>query len=71
MYDHLIDYLCPEITDCFISVTSEVTKEKVGRLFGSTIKSFFGDETSFENFGSYDVLFGMDTPCYALAVHLK
>ncbi|MEX1030232.1 MAG: glycosyl hydrolase [Paenibacillaceae bacterium] len=63
MYDLMVDYLCPEITDCFISVTYEATKEKVGHLFGSTIKGFFGDETSFENFGSYDVLFGMDTPC--------
>lgn len=63
MVDKMVDYLCPEITDCFISVTYEATKEKVGHLFGSTIKGFFGDETSFENFGSYDVLFGMDTPC--------
>jgi len=28
------------------------------------LKGFFGDETSFENYGSYDVLFGEETPCF-------
>ncbi|HEY0826942.1 MAG TPA: hypothetical protein VGE40_02510, partial [Bacilli bacterium] len=63
MTEFMVDYLCPEITDRFIAITYEATKERFGNLFGTTIKGFFGDETSFENFASYDVLFGEDTPC--------
>ena len=62
MTEKMVDYLCPEITDRFIAITYEATKAKYGHLFGSTIQGFFGDETSFENFASYDVLFGEDTP---------
>jgi hypothetical protein len=64
MFDKMVDYLCPEVTDCFISLTYETTKRHFPQYWGSTIKGFFGDETSFENFGSYDVLFGEDTPSF-------
>ncbi|MEK3883239.1 glycosyl hydrolase [Paenibacillus sp. PL2-23] len=63
MYDKMVDYLDPQVTDCFIALTYEATKEQYGHLFGSVIQGFFGDETSFENYASYDVLFGEDTPC--------
>ncbi|UVI27411.1 glycosyl hydrolase [Paenibacillus spongiae] len=64
MFDKMVDYLCPEVTDCFIELTYERTKRQFPEYWGTTIKGFFGDETSFENFGSYDVLFGEDTPCF-------
>jgi hypothetical protein len=63
MVEKMVDYLCPEITDCFINLTYEATKKRFGSYFGKTLKGFFGDETSFENFASYDVLFGEDVPC--------
>ncbi len=62
MYDQMVDYLNPEVTDVFIQLTYESTKQRFGDEFGHVIKGFFGDETSFENFGSYDVLFGKETP---------
>ncbi|WP_283153779.1 glycosyl hydrolase [Guptibacillus hwajinpoensis] len=63
MYEKMVDYLDPNVTDCFINLTYEKTKERYGHIFGDIIQGFFGDETSFENFASYDVLFGEDTPC--------
>ncbi|WP_281885576.1 glycosyl hydrolase [Paenibacillus sp. YYML68] len=63
MFDKMVDYIDPQITDCFIAITYEETKARFGHLFGTVIQGFFGDETSFENFASYDVLFGEDTPC--------
>ncbi|MDI4643549.1 glycosyl hydrolase [Cohnella hashimotonis] len=64
MFEKMVDYLCPEVTDCFIELTYEATKSRFPEYWGTTIKGFFGDETSFENFGSYDVLFGEETPCF-------
>ncbi len=64
MFDKMVDYLSPEVTDCFIELTYEATKRRFPEYWGTTLKGFFGDETSFENFGSYDVLFGEETPCF-------
>lgn len=64
MFEKMVDYLCPDITDRFIAITYERTKEELLPYWGKTIKGFFGDETSFENFASYDVLFGEDTPSF-------
>lgn len=63
MFDKMVDYLTPEVTDCFLELTYEQTRQRYPEYWGTTIKGFFGDETSFENFGSYDSLFGEDTPC--------
>ncbi|MFD0712377.1 glycosyl hydrolase [Paenibacillus sp. GCM10027626] len=60
--DKMVDYIDPEVADRFIKLTYEATKERFGHLFGTVIQGFFGDETSFENFGSYDYLFGPETP---------
>jgi|GEM_PF-342322 len=62
-YDKMVDYLNPEVTDEFIRITYEQTKRHFGHEFGKTIMGFFGDETGFENYGSYDYLFGGDVPC--------
>lgn len=64
MFEKMVDYLCPEVTDAFIELTYEATKSRFSEYWGTTIKGFFGDETSFENFGSYDVLFGEETPSF-------
>ncbi|WP_217592817.1 glycosyl hydrolase [Cohnella sp. GbtcB17] len=64
MFDRMVDYIDPEVTDRFIELTYEETRRRFAPYWGTTIKGFFGDETSFENFGSYDVLFGEDTPCF-------
>jgi len=71
MFDKMVDYLCPEVTDCFISLTYEETKSRFPEYWGTTIKGFFGDETSFENIGSYDVLFGEETPCFPWSRSLR
>ncbi|THF76207.1 hypothetical protein E6C55_19445 [Cohnella fermenti] len=63
MFDQMVDYLDPAVTDRFIAITYEESKKRLAPYWGTTLKGFFGDETSFENFDSYDVLFGEDTPC--------
>lgn len=70
MFDKMVDYIDPEVTDRFIELTYEETKRRFPAYWGTTIKGFFGDETSFENFGSYDVLFGGDTPCFPWTARL-
>ncbi|MBB6734228.1 glycosyl hydrolase [Cohnella zeiphila] len=64
MFEKMVDYIDPEVTDRFISITYEETKRRLAPYWGTTIKGFFGDETSFENFASYDMLFGEKTPCF-------
>ncbi|MFD2330873.1 glycosyl hydrolase [Cohnella sp. GCM10020058] len=64
MFDKMVDYIDPEVTDRFIELTYEETRRRFAPYWGTTIKGFFGDETSFENFGAYDALFGEDTPCF-------
>ncbi|MHB1629269.1 MAG: glycosyl hydrolase, partial [Bacilli bacterium] len=62
--DVLTDIMRTEVTDAFIDVTYEETYRRFSAEFGRTIKGFFGDETGFENFGSYDLLFGADVPSF-------
>ena len=62
-YEKMVDYVNPEVTDEFIHITYEQTKRHFGHEFGKTIMGFFGDETGFENYGSYDYLFGSDVSC--------
>jgi hypothetical protein len=43
----LIDYLDPNATRAFISITHETYKQAVGAEFGKTILGFFGDEPDY------------------------
>src|SRR5271157_5612565 len=43
----LIDYLDPDATRAFISITHETYKQAVGAEFGKTILGFFGDEPDY------------------------
>jgi hypothetical protein len=45
----LIDYLDPNATRAFISITHETYKQAVGSEFGKTILGFFGDEPDYDN----------------------
>ncbi|MFD0713568.1 glycosyl hydrolase [Paenibacillus sp. GCM10027626] len=61
-HEIFVDLLRPEVTDAFIEITYEETYRRFGDEFGGVIKGFFGDETGFENYASYDLLFGETVP---------
>ena len=46
----LVDYLDPEGTRAFLTVTHEVYKRAVGDEFGKTILGFYGDENDYTGF---------------------
>jgi len=43
----LIDYLDPEATRAFMTLTHETYKKAIGAEFGRTVLGFFGDETNY------------------------
>jgi hypothetical protein len=43
----LIDYLDPEATRAFLSITHETYRQAIGDEFGKTVLGFFGDEPDF------------------------
>ena len=45
-WQHFVDVLNPDAVDCFIRLTHERYRKRVGDLFGSRIQSIFGDETA-------------------------
>ncbi len=69
-HEKMVDFLNPEVSDEFIQITYEQTRQQFEKEFGKTILGFFGDETSFENFASYDYLFGSDVPCLPWTRHM-
>ena len=45
----LIDYLDPNATRAFMSITHETYKRAVGSEFGKTVLGFFGDEPDYDS----------------------